>query len=77
MVLVDGTRIFPRAYWEFDAEIWLFECEKSAKNISASYEPVINFQTSRQICKIIKDFKESLVKLTLAKQKSKSIDNKV
>lgn len=47
MVLVDGSKIVPRAYWEFEAEIWLFECEKEAKNISYSYEPVINFQTSR------------------------------
>ncbi len=47
MVLVDGAKVFPRAYWEFDAEIWLFECEKTAKNMSNSYEPVINTQTSR------------------------------
>lgn len=41
MVLID-SKSNPQAAWDFMAEIWLFDDQKEAKKIAASFEPVIN-----------------------------------
>ncbi|CAD8084951.1 unnamed protein product [Paramecium sonneborni] len=73
MVLIEG-KSNPQAAWDFLAEIWLFDDQKDAKKIAVSFEPVINTQCTRQICKIIREEQLQFEPLTLRKKQSKSID---
>ncbi|CAD8062690.1 unnamed protein product [Paramecium primaurelia] len=73
MVLID-SKSNPQAAWDFLAEIWLFDDQKDSKKIAASFEPVINTQCTRQICKIIREEQLQFESLKLRKQQSKSID---
>ncbi|EAR99018.2 elongation factor Tu GTP-binding domain protein (macronuclear) [Tetrahymena thermophila SB210] len=51
-VLVD-PRLLPRAASEFLAELTLFDSIKEKVLIKTGYQPVVNFQSIRQICKIM------------------------
>ncbi|CAD8172688.1 unnamed protein product [Paramecium octaurelia] len=73
MVLIEG-KSNPQAAWDFLAEIWLFDDQKEAKKIAVSFEPVINTQCTRQICKIIREEQLQFETLTIRKKQSKSID---
>ncbi|EGR30739.1 kinesin motor domain protein [Ichthyophthirius multifiliis] len=51
-VLVD-PRLIPRAAYEFIAELSLFDSIKHRVAIKTGYQPVVNFQSIRQSCKIM------------------------
>ena len=77
MVLIE-SKSNPRAAYEFLAEIWLFDGSQQERTLRYNYQPVVNTQTSRQICKMIscRDEPPGSEVLQLNRVKSKSIDSK-